>query len=178
MATASTHDSGSDQLPTIRLMKNKRRTFKAQITIIGKSLETYQDSTKERDSTKLQRQFEGFNEIQDEMVTAITLLQEAEQSTTQHPSTAPRTANKSPASSTSSAAIGLHLPKIDLPKFDGRLEKWIVFKDAFQTIIHAHPGLNDIQKLHYLRLSLSGKAESAIESFTISEDNYKTACTN
>ncbi|KOC58678.1 hypothetical protein WH47_08042, partial [Habropoda laboriosa] len=62
-----------------------------------------------------------------------------------------------------------------LPKFDGRLEKWVAFKDAFSTMIHAHSGLSDIQKLHYLRLSLSGKAESAIESFTISEDNYKAA---
>ncbi|XP_029054260.1 uncharacterized protein LOC114881599 [Osmia bicornis bicornis] len=204
MPQTSAHESGSDQLPTIRLMKNKRRTFKAQIAIIGKSLETYQDSSKERVKLRerierLRKQFEGFNEIQDELgiienfeqteaereavteqyddviATAITLLQEAGQSAIQLPSTAPRTANESPASSTSSAAIGVHLPKIDLPKFDSRLEKWIAFKDAFQTMIHAHPGLSDIQKLHYLRLSLSGKAESAIESFTISEDNYRAA---
>nr|XP_012147360.1 PREDICTED: uncharacterized protein LOC105663391 [Megachile rotundata] len=202
MATASTHESGADQLPTIKLMKNRRRTFKAQITMLSKALETYQDSTKERLKLRerverLRKQFDTFNEIQDELglienfeqteaereavteqfdeaiATALTLLQEAERVTTQQPSTEIRVANESPSPSTSSTAIGVHLPKIDLPKFDGRLEKWIAFKDAFQTMIHAHTGLSDIQKLHYLRLSLSGKAESAIESFTISEDNYR-----
>lgn len=204
MAHTSTHESSSDQLPKIRLLKNRRRTFKAQITSFGKALETYQDSPKDRVKLRerierLRRQFDGFNEVQDELglienfeqteteretvtdhydeviATAITLLQEAEQSTTQHPATAPRIANESPALSTSSATIGVHLPKIDLPKFDGRLEKWVTFKDAFQTMIHSHPGLSDIQKLNYLRLSLSGKAESSIESFTISEENYKAA---
>ncbi|XP_078051973.1 uncharacterized protein LOC144478129 [Augochlora pura] len=75
----------------------------------------------------------------------------------------------------SGITIGVHLPKIDLPKFDGKLEKWTTFKDAFKHIIHAHPNLSDIQKLSYLRLSLTGKAASAIESLTISEDDYKVA---
>ncbi|KOC61415.1 hypothetical protein WH47_06582 [Habropoda laboriosa] len=50
---------------------------------------------------------------------------------------------------------------------------WITFKDAFHTLIHAQPGLNKIQKMHYLRLSLSGKAEAAIGAFSITEENYE-----
>ncbi|CAK9814097.1 hypothetical protein ANTPLA_LOCUS8069 [Anthophora plagiata] len=198
MANASTSESATNQL-----LKNKRRAFKAQITSLGNALKVYQDSAKERVKLReridrLRKQFDRFNEIQDELglvedfeqteaeretvteqyddviATAITLLQKVEEVSTQS-TTAPRSVNESPTLSTSSSAIGVHLPKIDLPKFDGRLEKWVAFKDAFSTMIHSHPGLTDIQKLHYLRLSLSGKAESAIESFTISEDNYKAA---
>ncbi|XP_043257977.1 uncharacterized protein LOC122400520 [Colletes gigas] len=188
-----------------RTMKNKRRTFKAQITAFGKYLSTFGDSAKERVKLRerierARKQFESFNDIQDElgliddfeeteaerefvtdqyddvMASAVALLEQLEQPTTQHSSaTTVRIPSDSPAPPTSSTAIGVHLPKIDLPKFDGRLEKWVAFKDAFQTMIHAHPGLSDIQRLNYLRLSLSGKAESAIESFTISEENYKSA---
>ncbi|KOC69641.1 hypothetical protein WH47_10752 [Habropoda laboriosa] len=183
------------------MSKNKRRVFKGQITSLGNVLKVYQDSAKERVKIRerierLRKQLDNFNTKQDELgliegfeqseaereavtelyddviATAITLLQEVEQAPTQ--TTTLRNAD-SPTLSTSSTAIGVHLPKIDLPKFDGRLEKSVAFKDAFSTMIHAHSGLSDIQKLHYLRLSLSSKAESAIESFTISEDNYKAA---
>lgn len=204
MANASTSESGAMQSQAVRLLKNKRRSFKAQLTSFGNSLETYEDSAKERVKLRerierLRKQFDNFNEIQDELgliedflqtqterdavtaqydeviATAITILREAEHTPTQLTTTAMRSINDSPALSSSSAAIGVHLPKIDLPKFDGRLEKWVAFKDSFSTMIHSHPGLTDIQKLHYLRLSLSGKAESAMESFTISEDNYRAA---
>ncbi|XP_076660830.1 uncharacterized protein LOC143364282, partial [Halictus rubicundus] len=72
-------------------------------------------------------------------------------------------------------SLPVNLPKINLPKFDGRIENWITFKDAFQIMIHAHEGLSNIQKLNYLKLSLSGRAETAIGAFTISDDNYAAA---
>ncbi|XP_076661024.1 uncharacterized protein LOC143364715, partial [Halictus rubicundus] len=74
-----------------------------------------------------------------------------------------------------SKIIQVNLPKIDLPKFDGRIEHWVTFKDAFQTMIHTHTGLSNIQKLNYLKLSLSGRAEIAIGAFTISDENYEAA---
>lgn len=42
-------------------------------------------------------------------------------------------------------------------------------------MIHAHASLSNIQKLNYLRLSVSGRAATSIEAFTISEDNYEPA---
>ncbi|XP_076678915.1 uncharacterized protein LOC143374563 [Andrena cerasifolii] len=76
-------------------------------------------------------------------------------------------------SAASSFPLSVKLPKIDLQKFDGRIEKWVTFRDGFKTTIHAIPGLSNIQKLNYLRASLSGKAESAIEAYTITDDNYE-----
>ncbi|CAK9833169.1 hypothetical protein ANTRET_LOCUS9892 [Anthophora retusa] len=183
----------------IRDLKTKRRLFKGQVTQFGKWVESYKDSTKERVKlreriTRLRNQFETFNRVQDElssvgnfedeeserqlttdhyddvMATAVVCLEELET----------RAAPSSPRShistqSSSPYALSVNLPKIDLPKFDGRIEMWITFKDAFHTLIHTQPGLNKIQKLHYLRLSLSGKAEAAIGAFSITEDNYEAA---
>lgn len=42
-------------------------------------------------------------------------------------------------------------------------------------MIHSYPDLSNTQKFNYLHLSLSGRAESPIESFTISKDNYTAA---
>ncbi|XP_017755225.1 PREDICTED: uncharacterized protein LOC108547286 [Eufriesea mexicana] len=192
---ASTHTPA-----TIREYKIKRRTFKSQITQFGNWLDTYVDSDKERvklrDRIERSRnQFATFNRIQDElsvagnfeeeekerqsttdqfddvMASAVILLERVDARATQ-----PSPGNSQSSNlSSSSYALSVNLPKIDLPKFDGRIETWITFKDAFNTLIHTQPGLNKIQKLHYLRLSLFGKAEAAIGAFSITEDNYEAA---
>lgn len=185
----------------VALLKNKRRAFRTQITLVTKHVNEYVDTPSERAKlrdrmSRLRAQFDRFNDIQDELGLVEdydTVEAEREATSEQYAEVAARasvllagwervaappisrSANDTPASILSATPVGIHLPKIDLPKFDGRLEKWTNFKDAFQTMIHTHTGLSEIQKLHYLRLSLSGKAQEAIESFTISEDNYKAA---
>ncbi|KZC14033.1 hypothetical protein WN55_06240 [Dufourea novaeangliae] len=72
-------------------------------------------------------------------------------------------------------SLSVNLPKIDLPKFDRRIETWVTFKNAFCTLIHEEQGLDKLQKLNYLQLSLAGKTEDAIGAFVISEENYKAA---
>ncbi|XP_076221754.1 uncharacterized protein LOC143174337 [Nomia melanderi] len=157
MANASMNESSANQAQTVRLLKNERRIFKSQITSLSNALETYQDSAKERVKIRerverLRKLFDNFYEIQDQLgliedfeqteaereavteqyddviATAITMLQDAEQADRQPP-TATKGVNNSPASSTTSSAIGAHLPKIDLPRIDGRLEKRVAFKD-------------------------------------------------
>lgn len=188
----------------IRPVKQRHRVFKVQITSLGNCLDGYQDSPKERIKLReridrLRKQFTIFNDIQDEsglvedfeeteterevvtehydnvLATASVLLEG------QNVSATPPQANSNISSldlstpSTSSIALSVKLPKIDLPKFDGRLENWITFKDAFITVIHNQTRLNNIQKHNYLRLSVAGKAEAAIGAFIISEDNYEVA---
>ncbi|CAL7934824.1 unnamed protein product [Xylocopa violacea] len=181
----------------LRDLKTKRRAFKGQITMFGTWVEGYVDSPQERAKLwdrmqRLRKQFDTFNEIQDELATiekfeeveaeryattdlyddvmanATVLLERLETRATQ-----PSPVDTE--SSTSPYALAVRLPKIDLPKFDGRTEKWITFKDAFHTLIHTQSRLSNVQKLHYLRLSLSGKAEQAIEAFSITEQNYNAA---
>ncbi|XP_076660443.1 uncharacterized protein LOC143363795 [Halictus rubicundus] len=184
----------------IRALKHKQRVFTSNLTNFTTELSEYQDSATARTKLReridrLRKQFDAFNDAQDELgqyedfdqteterKTVTTAYDDALASAIQlsesfslTPSQSMRTTTDSPAPSTSNSITGIHLPKINLPRFDGRLEKWLPFKDAFLSLIHGHTGLTDIQRFNYLRLSVSGQAESAIESFTMSEENYKAA---
>lgn len=66
----------------------------------------------------------------------------------------------------------IKLPQIDLPKFDGFYEKWLEFRDTFQSLIHCNQTIGEIQKFHYLRASLGGTAAQVIHSIEFSAENY------
>ena len=150
---------------------------------------------------RLRNQFETFNGIQDELglienfdqaeaeredvteqydetlATAVVLINSYVESVnvTPRPNIEIVSRDSHGPSAASSFPLSVKLPKLDLQKFDGRIEKWVTFRDGFKTTIHAIPGLSNMQKLNYLRASLSGKAESAIEAYTINDDNYEAA---
>ncbi|XP_050315300.1 uncharacterized protein LOC126749647 [Anthonomus grandis grandis] len=67
------------------------------------------------------------------------------------------------------------LPTITLPSFDGNFEQWLFFKDTFQSLIHTDNTIPDINKFHYLRLSLKGQALDLLTSLEISSNNYAVA---
>lgn len=69
----------------------------------------------------------------------------------------------------------IKLPQLDLPTFNGTLDKWLFYRDTFRSIIHSNANLNKIQKFHYLRLSLKGEAAEVINSLEVSEQNYDAA---
>lgn len=188
----------------ISSLKQKRRSFKAQITMLNNLVNTYVDSASERvklrnRTERLQKQFEAFVDAQDELANleqtedadlererttdafddaianATVLLDSLDKPNHRSATSASLNGAASPTPTASGFTLPVHLPKIELPKFDGRIERWVTFKDAFQTMIHSQPGLTNIQKLQYLRLSLIGQAESVIDAFTITDDNYDAA---
>ncbi|XP_011157578.2 uncharacterized protein LOC105194393 [Solenopsis invicta] len=67
------------------------------------------------------------------------------------------------------------LPSIDSPKFDGNYERWIPFRDLFDSLIASNITLSPVQKLHYLRVSLTGEAAKVINSIELTNDNYEVA---
>ncbi|XP_036343342.1 uncharacterized protein LOC118752558 [Rhagoletis pomonella] len=67
------------------------------------------------------------------------------------------------------------LPKIILPKFDGSFQKWLSFKDIFTTCVINEACLSDVQRLHYLKGSLLGEAETLLRSISIQENNFAIA---
>lgn len=69
----------------------------------------------------------------------------------------------------------IKLPTIKLPTFDGKIEEWTHFSDAFMQMIHNNQALPSIQKFIYLRSSLSGAASRVIEDIELSDDNYTVA---
>uniref|UniRef100_A0A6P7GQ42 Uncharacterized protein LOC114345092 n=1 Tax=Diabrotica virgifera virgifera TaxID=50390 RepID=A0A6P7GQ42_DIAVI len=58
---------------------------------------------------------------------------------------------------------------------DGSYGGWLEYHDTYVSLIHKNPGINSIQKFHYLRASLSGEAAQVISSLEISAANYDIA---
>ena len=73
------------------------------------------------------------------------------------------------------APAAVQLPKIHLPTFSGHVEDWETFRDLYRSMIHLHPILLSVQKLHYLKTSLEGEAKDALEGLPLTETNYTTA---
>lgn len=57
----------------------------------------------------------------------------------------------------------------------GDFSKWRSFIDSFTALIHENKMLSEVQKLCYLRSSLSGDALNTIQSLETTEINYKIA---
>ncbi|CAG9114803.1 unnamed protein product [Plutella xylostella] len=69
----------------------------------------------------------------------------------------------------------IKLPTISLPSFDGSYDQWLEFRDTYLSLIHNSIDIDNVQKFHYLRSSLTGNALQVIKSLEFSSDNYVTA---
>lgn len=69
----------------------------------------------------------------------------------------------------------IELPEINLPTFNGAIEDWHYFYDIFSSIIDQNERLTPVQKFHYLRLCLTGKAARSIRSLKTTHLNYSIA---
>lgn len=71
--------------------------------------------------------------------------------------------------------IGVKLPIIEVPKFNGNLGDWLEFRDTFGSMINDHPSITNIQKFHYLKAALGDSAGKSIKSWEFSAANYEVA---
>lgn len=69
----------------------------------------------------------------------------------------------------------IKLKSIDIPTFTGDYQKWISFKNMFDSLVHANKEFSDLQKIHYLKSCLSGEAERIVSQFDITDASYKPA---
>ncbi|XP_050357238.1 uncharacterized protein LOC126777960 [Nymphalis io] len=67
------------------------------------------------------------------------------------------------------------LPQIQLPKFSGLYEEWQTFHDMFTSLIHQNTALSPVQKMHYLKSSLTGEPETLLRNLTTTDSNYEDA---
>ncbi|XP_026753813.2 uncharacterized protein LOC113514028 [Galleria mellonella] len=81
----------------------------------------------------------------------------------------------SPLKSPTAMAPEFKLPHINIPVFSGRYSEWIPFHDLYVSLIHRNSALMNVQKLHYLKSSLSGEAASLLKHIPISDANYDDA---
>nr|XP_012152122.1 PREDICTED: uncharacterized protein LOC105664030 [Megachile rotundata] len=84
--------------------------------------------------------------------------------------------NTTDSSSPSVAApMAIKLPEMRLPTFDGNIENWTSYFDSFYSMIDQNADLTPVQKLQYLRSTLTGKAAACIQSLSTTDANYADA---
>lgn len=69
----------------------------------------------------------------------------------------------------------IKLSEASLPKFDGRLENWLSFKNSFIDMIDSQSDLSDIDKLRYLKSTLVGETVNKLKLLSIEGSNYQKA---
>ncbi|XP_028152827.2 uncharacterized protein LOC114346251 [Diabrotica virgifera virgifera] len=69
----------------------------------------------------------------------------------------------------------IKLPPLNLATFDGSFDQFLFFRDSFNSIINDDTSLSNVQKFHYLRLSLRGIAADTIKSLQVCDANYDIA---
>ncbi len=72
-------------------------------------------------------------------------------------------------------SANIKLKAIEIQPFSGDYNKWISFKNMFDSLIHKNKELNQLQKMHYLKSSLTGEAERLISQFDVAEESYMPA---
>ena len=69
----------------------------------------------------------------------------------------------------------IRLPRLEVPKFSGKVHEWQEFWDGFSSAIHDNANLSEVDKFSYLRGLLLEPARSTIQGFALTADNYKAA---
>ena len=78
-------------------------------------------------------------------------------------------------SSTSSNTTGIKLPKLDLPKFNGKYTTWRPFIELFRSSVGNNASLPAVQKLQNLKSFLEGEPLKLIAQLHITESNFQVA---
>jgi hypothetical protein len=68
----------------------------------------------------------------------------------------------------------IHLPKVQIPVFDGNVLSWNAFKNLFIQMIH-NIDISETQKLFYLKSNLTGGAASMVTVMDMHLDTYQKA---
>lgn len=134
-----------------------------------KKFDNVQFDLEELDESEHERRYEIQNDYYVAVARATNLMADERPAI----SNARETSN-SPAS-TVSAPMAIKLPEMRLPTFDGTIETWTSFFDIFTSIIDRNEDLTPVQKLQYLRSTLTGKAAACIQSLSTTDANYSDA---
>ena len=131
--------------------------------------------TEEEDA--IEREIEESSEIKNEIHGRIAAIDSTLRQQSKIP-TSPEANDqrlKSTSLPTASTTVRVKLPKLEVPKFSGRVQDWTEFWDSFESAIHRNGTLSDIDKFTYLRGLLEEPAKSALGGFSLTSANYETA---
>ena len=67
------------------------------------------------------------------------------------------------------------LPKLEVGRFNGRVDEWQEFWDCYESSIHSNPNLSDVDRFSYLRGLFGGAARTTIAGLALTAANCKAA---
>lgn len=85
------------------------------------------------------------------------------------------TENQIQACDASSSPPRVNLPRIELPSFNGSYDDWPMFRDMFTSLVHNNTSLCNVERLHYLKLSLVGEPKELLKHVNVTDINYEQA---
>ncbi|KZS02076.1 Uncharacterized protein APZ42_001028, partial [Daphnia magna] len=88
---------------------------------------------------------------------------------------APAPTNITPTINVTTATDSSHLPKFNLPEFDGNVLLWNTFWDVFEIEVHEKTKYSGATKFNFLNSRLSGEAKALLNGLVPSNDNYVVA---
>lgn len=72
-------------------------------------------------------------------------------------------------------SASVKLPKIEIPRFDGKPQNWNDFKDLFKNLVNDEINISNVKKLYYLKSALTGEAAELSRDFSITDTNFQEA---
>lgn len=72
-------------------------------------------------------------------------------------------------------SVKARLPKLEVKKFNSRVQEWQEFWDTFQISIDKNDSLSAVDKFSYLRSLVQEPARSTIAGFALTAANYAEA---
>ncbi|XP_070529793.1 uncharacterized protein [Cardiocondyla obscurior] len=84
-------------------------------------------------------------------------------------------AEGSSGSGSAGARNNVRLPKLNIPAFNGKYDKWLPYRDLFSSAVHSNSTLSRVEKLQYLKGTLEDEALGVIDALEVSEANYDAA---
>ena len=181
----------------VKLLKQKRTTLKVQLTSVNNFIEKNRENLDlvhlQLRSNKLNDLFDNFDEVHNELqiydpeenhntekeniednyfelASKIQKLLNPLNATSNVP-----LANSTVCSEVNRSANNkrpVKLPPISIPSFSGTYEEWPSFYNSFKSLIHDQTDISNVDKLHYLKTSLSGDAHQKLEIFSLTNENY------
>lgn len=69
----------------------------------------------------------------------------------------------------------VRLPEIPLPRFEGNLTDWPVFRDRFIALVDSRSTIANIEKFYYLLNCLGSEASEVVKGIAVSNETYPIA---
>lgn len=69
----------------------------------------------------------------------------------------------------------VRLPELPLPRFEGSLTDWPLFRDRFLALVDSRSVIPNIEKFYYLLNCLGAEASEVVKGITVSNETYSVA---